>query len=90
MDEDVGVNGEVEYSIIKGAEGKFDIHPRTGAITVRSVFSEMDENREFTLLVQATDKGNHGHLREVIVLVKANGYWIFVEIFCEKTFEKKT
>ena len=57
MDQDLGLNGKVEYSIVRGAEAKFDIHPKTGEITVRSAFTVLDENRVFTLTVQATDKG---------------------------------
>ncbi|PIK40235.1 putative protocadherin Fat 1 [Apostichopus japonicus] len=57
LDADDGSNGEVEYTLMGGAEGYFDIDPVSGDITVQNVMGLDVENRNFTLLVQASDKG---------------------------------
>lgn len=57
LDEDAGANGEVEYTLMGGAEGYFNIDPVTGDIRVQRVMGLDVENRNFTLLVQASDKG---------------------------------
>lgn len=83
LDADDGSNGEVEYTLMGGAEGYFDIDPVSGDITVQNVMGLDVENRNFTLLVQASDKGESLGLypktqklfcrgREVLILSKGN------------------
>ena len=56
VDVDDGKNGDVRYSIIDGSDQKFVINHITGAISVRTL-THRDQNKVFTLMVEAQDKG---------------------------------
>ena len=64
IDHDEGPNGEIGYSLVGDeAEGLFQIHRRTGEITVRRRLTAADHQTERLLVVEATDHGKYrGHL----------------------------
>ena len=61
IDLDKGPNGDVEYSLLGDSEdSRFRIHRKTGEISVKRPLDSEDQNREYNLRVQATDKGRSG------------------------------
>ena len=58
MDHDEGANGEIGYSLLEaGADSLFQIHRRTGEISVRRRPSPTDHNAQVLLHVEAADHG---------------------------------
>lgn len=57
VDKDKGNNGEVSYSL-KNDYGHFEVHQRTGSLTLRRAFESDLCNVEFHILVFASDGGN--------------------------------
>ncbi|XP_041359153.1 protocadherin Fat 1-like isoform X2 [Gigantopelta aegis] len=60
VDVDDGKNGDVRYSIIDGSDQKFLINHITGDISVRTL-THRDQNKVFSLMVEAQDKGRPPH-----------------------------
>ena len=58
IDRDVGKNGEVQYTLVEGGEGHFTIDSSTGLIIVREPLGANSQNKNFTLKIKASDKGN--------------------------------
>ena len=57
IDRDVGENGQVHYRLLSGDEGKFKIEEGSGEISVRRPLESTDQNREYMLIVEASDSG---------------------------------
>ena len=57
IDHDTDANGDVVYDLLENAGGRFSIHPLTGAIIIQEALETDDQNKEFMLLVEASDKG---------------------------------
>ena len=57
IDEDIGKNGEVEYSLVDGGDGKFRVEAETGHILVNMKLDNDDQHKEYSLTIQARDKG---------------------------------
>ena len=57
VDADISQNGEIHFTLESDADGRFAIDDVSGHISVASSLSATDQNREFTLVVQATDQG---------------------------------
>ena len=56
LDLDSGVNGDITYTL-EGDNDRFLMNWETGAITLRRTLLSDDENKNFELVVLATDKG---------------------------------
>ena len=61
IDRDIGRNGEVQYNLVDSAgdDGKFRVNRRTGEIIVKRPLEFEDQNKEYTLIIEAVDKGNY-------------------------------
>lgn len=59
-DSDLGVNGEVEYSIVEtwDSTGLFAVHPTEGVVYVNQSLSEKGQSMPYILTVRAQDKGH--------------------------------
>ena len=57
IDHDMQHNGEVHYTLLDNANGRFTIDETSGAISVATALSVTDQNREFVLVVQGMDAG---------------------------------
>lgn len=57
LDDDKGPNGQVRYSLIDSAGGRFTINSWDGRITVVKAFPQGMATQDFTLVVQAKDQG---------------------------------
>lgn len=57
VDKDKGLNGEVSYSL-KNDYGHFEIHQRTGSLTLKRAFESDLCNVDFHIVVFASDGGN--------------------------------
>ena len=58
IDRDLGESGRVVYSIEGGnSDRKFRIDEDSGEIYTRRAFDEREENKQYVLLVKATDMG---------------------------------
>ena len=70
-DQDIGYNGEIEYSIVSGSyDDLFRINQDTGVLSVKSTL-DREEVAEVQLTVQASDRGVDNRLSSVI-LVRIN------------------
>ncbi|CAH2324231.1 neural-cadherin-like [Pelobates cultripes] len=54
IDKDEGINGEIEYFLLQGGEGRFSVDQNTGWI--QTTGGTLVEDHEYTLTVQAADK----------------------------------
>uniref|UniRef100_A0A7N6BH99 Protocadherin-15 n=1 Tax=Anabas testudineus TaxID=64144 RepID=A0A7N6BH99_ANATE len=68
VDSDAGVNGQVTYRILAGAQGHFLIGNSTGIITVAPGV-ELAVGRSYALTVEAVDNGAVSHRRSSITTV---------------------
>ena len=57
IDKDIGANGQIVYRLIDDGEGRFSIDKITGQIKVNRKLSFHDQNHEYKLLVEASDRG---------------------------------
>ncbi|XP_033631597.1 protocadherin Fat 1-like isoform X4 [Asterias rubens] len=57
VDRDKGLNGEVKYTLVEGGSGHFDVDSSTGTIVVRRPLGANSQNKNFTLKIKASDKG---------------------------------
>ena len=59
IDRDIGKNGEVRYNMVQrpGEETKFRIDQKSGKIMVKRPLEFEDQNKEFTLTIEAVDRG---------------------------------
>ena len=73
-DEDIGVNAEVTFILVKGGDNKLAIHSNNGSIYV---IASIVNDTEFTLTVTAKDKGTPALSTDgviVIVVEQPNDY----------------
>ena len=65
VDRDKGLNGEVKYTLVEGGSGHFDVDSSTGTIVVRRPLGANSQNKNFTLKIKASDKGNYKHFGDL-------------------------
>ena len=80
IDRDIGANGQVLYRLVEDGEERFTIEETTGQISVNNQLSFDDQNREFTLIVEASDKGVYPRKLKIYILfthsvVKGYCWW---------------
>ena len=57
-DDDAGLDGEIVYSFVSGAQGKFAIDSKTGVVTVSGAL-DIETTDGYTLVIAATDGGTN-------------------------------
>jgi len=57
IDRDIGTNGQVVYTLVEDGDGRFSIDEITGQIKVNRKLAFHDQNHEYKLIVEASDKG---------------------------------
>lgn len=57
IDHDSGANGDVKYTLVGGGDDFFKIDKDSGMITVKQVLGNNAQNKNFTLQIKASDRG---------------------------------
>ena len=73
-DRDDGINGELNFSLKSSNPGLFQICPSTG--TVYSTRPLVDPEREYHILIKATDKGEKFYSKNIIFHIKFSGLFL--------------
>uniref|UniRef100_A0A4X2MBG7 Cadherin EGF LAG seven-pass G-type receptor 1 n=2 Tax=Vombatus ursinus TaxID=29139 RepID=A0A4X2MBG7_VOMUR len=68
-DGDAPSNANMRYRLLEGADGAFEIDPRTGVVRTRSVV-DREEVAEYQLLVEANDQGRNPGPRSATATVR--------------------
>ncbi|GIZ01522.1 cadherin-87A [Caerostris extrusa] len=70
-DADTGVNADISYRIQKGGSDDFDIHPRSGEITVKAgAKMDYDRRKEYNIEIIAVDGGSPMHTGTATLVVQ--------------------
>lgn len=69
MDDDIGTNSDIVYSLINDASGSFRIDPDSGAIFVNSILNTAQLGSSVTLTAVATDRGNSPNSVQIDVVI---------------------
>lgn len=56
VDNDIGINARLTYSLVGGSGGKFDVDPKNGTISVLSKL-DREQNATYLLEISVTDSG---------------------------------